>query len=203
MKEVTAMPSLCDVTTFGLENEAFNRKSGLEWLKRNPRIVEELPHSTLYRCGDAQNGFFFLWEPNDRLVEYFIRYETKKTKLHGLSVTQTALWRSLTSRDNRGLTRHVIFDMLLPQYKSLLSDQIQTADGKRFWIDLMSESLGKDLNVYLIDFLSQKIHRITQPAELRLLGADENEATSVWFPNSNRHRGLRFMISNEPAKESE
>lgn len=196
MKEILAMPSLCDSTTFGLDVEDYNRKQGLSWLKRKPQLVEELPHTKLYRVGDPHNGFFFLWDAEEQLVGYYMRYKVKTTKLHGVSVTQTALWRSLTAKDTKGLTHHIVFDLLLKEYVALLSDQIQTERGRDFWIDLMTQAIGK-YDVSLVDFNAQLVHTILLGAELRLWLSDPDDNPWSWY--SMKHRGLRFMIARKGA----
>lgn len=192
MEKLLAMPSLCDTTDFGLSDESFNRSQGLKWLKRNPTIVEKLPNSTLYRVGSHEQGFFFLWEPAEKLVGYYIRYEVKRSKFHGVSVTQTALWRSLTSPDSEDMTRHVVFSILLEEYPAIMSDQIQTEEGRRFWLDLMTKALTRKYKVSLVNFLSRKILDINSSAELRLLSTSSSD--NPWSWNSTKHRSIRFMI---------
>lgn len=191
MKEVLSMPSLCDATDFGLSNEVFNRSQAVLWLKRNPNLLESIGDSSLYRIGDSANGFIFLYDPRSKFITYYIRYKTKKTKLHGLSVTQTSLWRSLGAPDTEDITRHVVFDILLKEYPAILSDQLQTDDGRRFWIDLMGKALTRGYQVALVDFTKQLIHPIDSYPALRIW---THETEGAWSWNSMKHRGLRFVI---------
>jgi hypothetical protein len=192
-----AMPSLCDATSFGLDDEAHNRKTGLAYLKRKPAVVETLDNSVLYRYGDAHNGVYFLWSSEEQLIHYYMRYKQMR-KFHGVSVTQTSLWRSLTSADAEGLSHHVIYNYLLVQYPALVSDQIQTERGRDFWIKLLTKSLkGNKYDVSLVDFNSQQIHKIELAAELRLWLTSEDDNPWSWY--SMKHKGLRFMISRKGA----
>ena len=191
---VSAMPSLCDSTDFGLSKEAYNRAQGQTWLKRNPEIVLQLSTTTLYRVGDDANGFYFLWNPQERMVGYFMRYKVLHKTLLAKSVTQTSVWRSLEEADAKGLTFKVIFEILLPKYKILLSDKLQTERGRDLWIDLITQSLTKGFKVGLADFNARKVHNIASRAMLRLWDTDDSSAWS-WF--SNKHQGLRFFIRSD------
>src|ERR1700737_1250754 len=189
------MPTLCDTTDFGLDNEVYNKKCGLEWLARKPQVIEEIFGATLYRVGSHEQGFFFLWDPVSNLVGYYIKYSVKRTKLHGMSVTQTALWRNLLVPSSENITRHVFYDILLKEYPAIMSDQIQTDDGKRFWLDQLTKSLTRGYSVCLVDFNTRELQPIDTHADLRNLISTK----SPWAWASMKHRALRFMIYRKDA----
>lgn len=192
MHELQVIPSLCDSTDFGLNDDKYNHKTGLSYLKRNPKLVEILSkNSILYSVGDKHNGFLFTWNNELQLIGYFIRYQVKATKLHGVSVTQTALWRNLLDDGSLGLTHNVIFNLLLKEYPAILSDTIQTISGKEFWVRLMLKALTLGHTVGLVDFNNQTVHTINSTAELRLWSTD---TTSAWAWKSNKHKRLCFII---------
>jgi hypothetical protein len=191
--QITAMPSLCDSTDFGLSVNNYNNKTGLSYLKRNPKIIEKLSDvSNLYRLGNKSEGFMFTWNTELQLIGYFVHYKVKSTKFHGLSVTQTALWRNLLDADSSGLTNKVVFSILLKEYPAILSDKIQTGKGKDFWISLMTKALKLGHKVGLVSFNEQLVHNINSNLELRLWLTDD--LSGAWSFNSNQHQALRFII---------
>ncbi len=194
MEKIYAMPSICDTTDFGLSNESLNKAQAVKWLARSPTTLGTIGSSCLYRVGDNNNGFIFLYNTKSQLVTYFVRYKTRLTKIEGHTVTQTALWRALGAFDTADITRNTIFKYFLVHYPAIMSDRIQTEDGRRFWTDLMGKALSQGFQVCLVDLNSKTIHSIDSEDELRAWVSDEK---SMWAWNSMKHQGLRFMIRKE------
>lgn len=195
MYRMQAMPSLCDSTDFGLSNKYFNRKTGLNYLRHNPNLVKVLSTNTnLYQVEDKGNGFYFTWNTEKQLITYFMHYKMLNKKLINTpSITQTALWRMHLDGATKGLTYEMIFKVLLHKYPAILSDKLQTDDGRDFWIGLMDYALVKSYKVGLVDFNNSKVLPISSNAALRLWLTDAS-ATCAWSYNSLKHQGLRFVI---------
>lgn len=192
MYSLTAMPSLCDSTDFGLSEEKKNREMANKLVKKDCVVAFQYRGFSINRVGDLHNGHLFLINLESKLIDYYVRYKTNNKKLLGRTVTQTALWRS--SEAPAGLAQFAVFNYFLKTYPAIMSDALHTEYGKEFWSRLMFEALRTQHDVALANFNMQKVHQIKTAAELRLwaTGADEHDNAWSWY--SRKHEALRFVI---------
>lgn len=64
-------------------------------------------------------------------------------------ITQIGVWRDSASTRTKDLAKHVLFNVILPEFKVIITDAQQTADGRHFWILRVDDALASGLNVYL------------------------------------------------------
>jgi hypothetical protein len=192
MSTILAMPGLCDVTDFGLSNDAYNRKVAHSLLKKNPEIIFDLGDNVkVYKTG-TNKGYIFLYNPEKDLIGYYVRYEEQQNSLVGRKVTQTKLWRSLGDEKAVGVTYKIVFDYLLKKYQAIMSDRLQTENGKDFWIRLMLYALDRGHEVVLADLNSRTIKKIDTTHELRLItNSPVNEGPWGYMI---KHQAMRFAI---------
>ncbi len=192
MTEVLAMPYLCDSTDFGLSDEKANRKHARLLMGKPRKLIYDLGDGVhVYQTGSAQGGDLFMYDPADGLIGYYVHYKAMHKSLTGGTITQTAVWRSLTAPKADGLTNRIVFDYFLHHYPAIMSDRMQTDMGQRFWINLMTRALAKGHRVALADFSLRKIHEISGPPELRLWYSDPDDGA---WGQLNKHQALRFII---------
>ena len=127
-------------TDFGMGDKPFNRERAKEWLKKKVEDIEESDSRLLFRTGDGVTGYYVLYNKETKLVDYFIKYEHTKISGRGPFVTQVLLWRRMTATfvGASSITKKVFFEILLPKYKRIASDQQQTEEGRDFWIRNMA-----------------------------------------------------------------
>ncbi len=192
--EIEAMPSLTDSTDFGLTNDGLNRKLLDSLLKKKPKVLEDRGDSVLYVTGN-EKGYYFLVE--DQRIAYLSKYQKSNKKMVGHStVTQVAVWLALDAPLSAGGTvTNTIFKHMLPRFGAIMSDRIQTLDGRRLWIRLLALGLKYNYHVALADFHGRRVLEIGSMAELRLWDQIKD---GIWSWNSNKHQGLRFLISKKP-----
>lgn len=193
---VMAMPYLTDNDNAEfpriLGNETTNRKLVHFLLKRNPKEIFDLGDDVkVYRVG-TNKGYLFMYNPHEDLIGYYVALEEQKKSLLGKKVTQTAVWRSMEDEKADGLTYKIVFDYLLKLYPAIMSDKIQTHDGKNFWIRLMFRALGRGHEVVLADLNARSIEEITMKADLRLLTTNP-PADNPWGQML-KHKAMRFAI---------
>lgn len=174
------------------------RDEKTEILLQNPslQLIERrqgVEEYELYRVGDTKRGTYFALSDSD--LRYYMEY-TENRNLLGRSVTQTAVW----VMDERGglppgFVTHVVFDILIPKFQIVLSDRIQTRDGKRLWIGLLGRASRKGFQVGMLNestaerFLYSKHDGPLQEwAEITVKG----------WGQSLSHMSLRFFISALP-----
>jgi hypothetical protein len=190
--EVLAMPGLCDVTDFGLSNEAFNTKKAKQLMARPKEEIFDLGDDVkVWRSGDEGQGNIFLYNPTVNLIGYFLHYKRMDKKLSGLTVTQTMLWRAKQEPKANGITNRIVFDYLLRNYPAILSDRLQTIHGREFWLRLMMQAITLKHKVNVVDYNSQKMEPVTM-SELRLMDSGHDED---FWGFGNRYQAIRFMIS--------
>jgi len=94
---------------------------------------------------------------SDSVTLYYLELVTRPISnvyTKDINATQVFVWRQLYGQHGdvlRGFPSK-IFEHLLQSHRIIISDQIQSHDGKRFWLDRMSEAIHRDnLMVYYAD----------------------------------------------------
>lgn len=87
-------------------------------------------------------------------------------------MTQIAIWTDYTSRytdlpSGERVSKYVFFNILLPLADAIVSDALQTDDGRRFWINRTKESILKNLHVYAVFKDQNRIYKIDSVEKLR------------------------------------
>jgi hypothetical protein len=194
--KIYAMPSLCDVTDFGLNNSRTNKQLLTKLASKAVQIDPPVPlpsRMAFYKTGDS-SGSFFVKELEEDILIYYMKYEVKQKNLLGCkTVTQTAVWKAEGQGLPRNFVAGVVFDILLKTFPAILSDRIQTEDGKKLWLDFMWFALDHGYQVALVNFNASKCVEIENGASLRLWLTNESK-DSPWAYNSLQHQGLRFLI---------
>jgi len=110
-----------------------NQPHAAALLPRVTEIIEETPDYKIFRTGDDYNGWIVLYNKQDKTLDYAIKILVKNWKWANLkTVTQCVLWRNANSPFIRGLTVRMFFDYLLKKYSAIMSDSLQTIDGRDF-----------------------------------------------------------------------
>lgn len=191
-----AMPSLTGDTDFDLASSSGNQKM-LKYLESKPHSLvytetKENIEGKLFTTGSATGGYYYM--VSDKRLVYCMHYKKIIKKLVGIPVvTQTAVWSDPRGVVNRGLTHDVVFGLLIPRFKVIMSDRIQTNLGQRLWLSLISNALEKSLNVGLVDFNTHRVLTFDSNAEFRLY--EERSIDGFWDWNSMKHQDIRFLIS--------
>jgi len=175
-----------------LGNEITNRKLAKSLLKKNPQEIFDLGDGVkVYRVG-TNKGYIFMYNPKEDLIGYYVQLEEQKRSLLGKKVTQTAVWRSMEDEKADGLTYKVVFDYLLKKYPAIMSDKIQTQDGKNFWIRLMFRALNRGNKIVLADLNLRSVEEIDMRADLRLITT--NPPKDNPWGQMLKHKAMRFAI---------
>jgi hypothetical protein len=190
-KVVVAMPGLCDVTDFGLSDERKNAKKAIILLGKKKESLEETPTHDFFRTGDWESGgYLVLYNKEWKLISYLVKFEVHNGVMNFRRlVTQVAVWQSLTDPASKGRAEKVFFEILLPKYKAIMSDKLQTPRGRDFWIRNMALA---DSRGYQIAFVDQDKRTI----EIY----QKNTTINRWIQNMNtwgthvKHEGEKFLI---------
>lgn len=138
-----AMPSLSDADDFGLSDKHYNIETARRCLLNvNSKIVANVLGMQLNVINKGSKNIYFITEGSPAFITYYMECKTiNDSNLH-MHVTQTSVWRMLASKIPDGFAKAVVFKVLLPKYKRIMSDEIQTIKGKDFWVSLMAKSIN-------------------------------------------------------------
>jgi len=133
------MPQIIKPTDFKLTNPKTNAAKAAELISNITTVIEQTDDYILFVSG-AESGHIGLYNREDRMLDYMVKYRNNPKRLAGNSVTQVALWRKWDSPWVQGITRKIFFEHLLVEWPTIVSDAQQTEDGQRFWISRMAEA---------------------------------------------------------------
>lgn len=145
-----------------------------------------------YSFGDGEKKSYIILADEYGEVAYFVRY--RRVSHNGFRLgRQVLLLRNSRSPAAGGFAQHVFFDILLPKYTALISDQEQTNKGQQFWLNAMQSAWARNLYVYFLDRRSRQteLHEIQDAVDLGFYEDD------IW--GSTRAHELTFaVISKRP-----
>ena len=85
------------------------------------------------------------------LITYFMEYATTRRGGFGNRATQVKVWATIAP-GMVGMATHVFFNVMLVEYDTMVSDRIQTEDGRKFWLRRMAEAIqNESMQVGLLD----------------------------------------------------
>ena len=127
--------------------------------KLNPVVVAEYKpkvfeaQSILHVKLETEDFYYVtgIWE-GEKAIQYAVN--VAKIHIEGLhtihTVSQTSVWRNPDYSDLPRFAPWVFWSYLLPKNGNILSDSVQSKDGKRFWQSRLSEAFENDYNVYVL-----------------------------------------------------
>jgi len=187
----TALPSICDATDFGLSDKSNNTKKRESLLKSKTKDIPELnPNSEVYSCflarPEGNTNIALINNKSNMLVFYADLKEHRSPIISNKSVTQTSIWRNYTDLGTKGFATK-LFEYLLQHFGTIISDDIQTHDGKRFWEEKLAEAEVRGAPVGLVN---EKVQGISwKPSGVPIL--DWLEEVDAWGWEKTH---LRFII---------
>lgn len=114
--------------------------------KKTKQLEKHNDSQYLYAYGDK----IVLLNVVRKSVDYYVKVEVGKFKLTGKYATQVEVWRT-KDRSVYGVVQKVFFDHILKSHDTILSDSLQTNDGKGLWSNLVGYAFDRGLNVYVAD----------------------------------------------------
>lgn len=157
-KALFEMPSMISGSRdFGWPNESLNKeRAQTAFSDPDKQMLYEDDDCELFQIGDASTGRIYLFNKRFETIDYYVQYETSHWKMTGQTITQIEVWRTVGIAYFKNITTHVFFKILLPRFGSIMSDEQQTEDGKRFWLRVMDEASHDGYHVAFIDFKGSK-----------------------------------------------
>ena len=127
---------------------------GLQQLFRKKDLAKRTPDekwkgADIHTVGDDGEGYVLLVADGD--IVYFVRY--RKVRGAGNKFgRQVLVWRDKNHPASTGFASHAFFEILLPKFGALITDQQQTQKGKDFWMYAVDRAVATpDMYVYIYD----------------------------------------------------
>lgn len=189
-----AKPEMVPSTDFMLDDEVANKRKHDYLFAKKTKVIENTNNHIFYKAGTDNEGWYAGYDKRIELLYYLVQYESVQTFL-GKAVTQTLIWRWGANMFAMGITEKVVFDILLNDFDTIMSDSHHTPDGKKFWITLLARAERRRLLVALINLKEKLIIRAerNEPIPLFL----KRVSKEAWGDTEN-FQNMRFLISKKP-----
>jgi hypothetical protein len=190
--EIFDTPQLVAPTDFNLADPIENRELAKKLLKKKTELIQDSVDYEIIRSGDNRNGNIALVNKHSNMLDYLVHYAAKYYSHIGETVTQLKLWRRRGSPYVQGITRQIFYSYLLQNYPMIMSDNQQTDDGRKFWLDRMAEATTLGYRVGLANLYTRSVEWF-DPA---------HSTFGEWISNHEQwgaedsYRGLRYLIAN-------
>jgi hypothetical protein len=70
----------------------------------------------------------------------------------------------------------IVFEYLLPKYKTVTTDELHTPLGMKYWVHLVKSALNKGFNVYYYNKRTREVIQIWRPQDL----SDLQQQYKIW-----------------------
>lgn len=134
---------------WGLDDPRRNQRRAGVIVHSNPTIVSQDRFGTLYRRAIPGGGEFARIAGKD--IVYFMRYQTAQRPRLDQCATQVQVWQTIAPGGPPSTAAHVFFDIMLVEFDTMVSDHVQTADGRGFWLRRMAQAITRGMRVGLLD----------------------------------------------------
>ena len=141
-----------------LDDFSLNKAKYSELLKLfNKQEIKRLSDEViLYQHGRMN----FCLDYNRKEVTYYMQYEVSTNKLFGSFLWQSLVWRSKKVQYNKTMPHEIFFEILLPKFKVIVTDGLQTEAGKRFWEFQIAYAIKNKINVYFHDEKTKDLEKV-------------------------------------------
>lgn len=192
-ERINESPGLVSDMQFGLDNALVNQKLLADALSNRTKTYEETGEICLFQANQMSDGAIVLWNKKYNRLDFISK--TKKENVRGLgdAICQTGVWNSGKGSYSQHLGSKVVFEIVLKEYKTLISDRLQTASGRRYWNRLMTEASGKMLTVGLVD---EKSGNVSMPESKGLESYEDwsEHKGPISYGYDPKFQRLRFFI---------
>lgn len=164
LDDLTETPQLITHDQFdhGMDDEEHNHSLYTKVANSNKtkKITDHDKGRDLVSYGDR----ILLLNHNRQTIDYYVKTVDVKIKRLGQHVVQVEVWRSNDIGVN-GIAKKVFFDYLLPRRHVMVTDRMQTPDGKRFWIDVVEKAFNNSMYVYIYDMNTGDLIEVNDSAD--------------------------------------
>jgi hypothetical protein len=171
IQDLYETPMLIGDHDFDPTIDGFDLSDSVENTKAYEKITTSGNSNQLEKHNDSQYLYQYgdkivLLDIVDKKVDYYVKIYQGKFKITGKYATQVEVWRT-KERAVYGVVKKVFFDYILKSHNTVLSDSLQTNEGRGLWVNLVSYAFEKNLNVYVVDLNTGTLTKINNDSEYR------------------------------------
>ena len=174
---------------FNLDEKDFNNAQALKMLRnRNKQAIKQYGDYTLWEFPQS----YALIRNDVSEIGYIVKFKYKYfNRLQRKCVSQVMVWRDIGVAEQMGMAREIFFNYLLPTTQTIISDSMQTPEGKAFWWRRIHEAFSNGMYVYYIN--------LTQPSTfIKVSNAQELRAIdSASWGDHQRYQSSRVIITTK------
>lgn len=179
-------------TDFRLSDPAVNRAFIAKQLPQQAEIIEQTPDYKIIRTGDGNQGWIFLHNLHQDTADYVIQYKTRNWPWLNRTVTQCVLWRNPASPYVGDITKRMFFDYLLLRYGTIMSDRLQTMQGRDFWMARMRDAVKLKYKVGVAYLTQHKVQWYDPANDGPFQSWMQAQDT---FGQHRKYQAIRYLIS--------
>jgi len=176
--------------------DGFDLTDTVENTQAYEKIIDSKDSNLIQKHSDIGSKYLYqygskivLLDTVAKTVDYYVKVETGKFRITGQYVTQVEVWRT-TDSPVYDVVRTVFFDYILKSHDTVLSDSLQTNDGRRLWVNLVGYAFQEGKYVYVVDLNTGTLHGIKNSNDYRSRIQD-------FYSTQKKSAYVRIMISNK------
>jgi hypothetical protein len=196
-KKILESPQVAKATAFGLNDGTKKYILAQKYLNDKNKIAIEQygnDEATLY---ELPYNYVLIKHPKNEEPYLIYMMQFKLIQLFGRQcVQQTKMWRDNTEHLlTGGLATKIFFNHLLYKYQTAISDDMQTPDGSKFWVNRIANALTmKEFYVYYVH-----VKEPFETVEIKDANDLKNILTSKQpWGHTIDHAQRRFVITSKP-----
>lgn len=172
------MPKSIVPVELDLDFEKSNKKLAVELLQDKSReLVKNFSEDVnLYEIRNQ----FVLIDEKERSIIYYMKWKEIFHKfINHQAASQVLVWRD-KNKPYENIAKDIFFEYLLPKYKVVITDALQSPDGRTFWIRRIGNAFSLGLNVYYLSLLqtsadkTRELIKIDSVADFERLNKEKN-----------------------------
>lgn len=152
-EELFEAPQELNATEFNLDDPKVNRRLAHDFTHNGEKLEDVTERLSLWQRG--RRIALVLEDPGKpRSLIYYVQWKERFHKLIGhKAISQVAVWRDALDPRSKGIAAKIFWEHLLPIHEVMMTDTMQTPDGKRFWTNRVAEAFEHRLRVYYLNLL--------------------------------------------------
>lgn len=185
-------PVLTDKISNYLDNPVKNQSQLEKFSTMHKKHLFDLGKYThVFKIYNNNDEYYIAIDSHDMKIVYYMSYNFTSVPILGMAVNQSFVWLDKDYPHTKGLPKKMFFDYLLKEHNIVITDSIQTWDGRDFWLRRLLEAFQKHLHVYYIDLSKNHIEPVMQYMDVYKL----DKKYQIWAPLDLDAYDRRLIIS--------
>lgn len=192
IEDIFEAPQNTFPTEFGLDETVTNIRFGKSLLSQRKTAISKVDED--YTLWEFEREYALIRD-SDSYVAYYMKFRFDMIRLiKRMCVRQVIVWKSKEALPDAAITKK-IFNDLIHKYQTVITDAEQTPDGRRFWLNRISDALSdSSLFVYYIN--------IIHPTEVVAINSMQEYTkviqTKPAYGDKTNFQTRRFIITSKP-----